>query len=147
MNPRVKIIFILIFAIQSCKKTENFEGRTLIGYIPMKTILDKEKPNYKWYYKTELTFKRDSVFIKKSPVSIFKLDTLYSTSDGGFYKYAGTWKNGDTFEINAVEVSCDYCPEELIKDSKGNIKKVLRKENFKGLKVEEGLKLNGIVFK
>ena len=40
MNHKVKFIFILIFAIQSCGKTENFEGRTLIGYIPIKTILE-----------------------------------------------------------------------------------------------------------
>ena len=62
-------------------------------------------------------------------------------------KHNGGVANYRTSEGKCVSIPYKGKTEELIKDSKGNFKKVLRKENFKGLKVEEGLKLNGIVFK
>lgn len=144
----MKITFLFfIIILQSCVKKETFDEKTLIGYVPIKVVLDKEKPNYKWFYKTKLTFKNDSVYIQKSPVSINDSDTLDSASDCGFYKYAGTWKNIDQFEIDAVEISCDYCPELMEKDSKGNLKKAVRRESYKGNKTNNGLKLNGILYK
>jgi hypothetical protein len=147
MNTQVRIILIFIFIFHSCGKVDSLEGKTLIGYVPMNLILDKEKPNHKWYYKTELTFKSDSVYIQKSPVSIHESDTTYSASDGGFYKYSGTWKDDTKFEINAVEVSCEYCPESYRKDRNGDLKKVVRKLNYKGKKTIDGLQINGTVFR
>lgn len=142
------MIFFFFLQLSCEKKGSNiFNGKTLIGYEPT-TTLDTEKPNYKWYYKTELTFKNDSVYIERSPISVYQSDTLYSASDGGFYQYKGTWKEDkEMIEINAVETNCDYCPETVEKTADGSYKKVVRQKNYKGNKTIEGLNLNGITFK
>ncbi len=72
---------------------------TFVGVLPMKTYSDSAKPLYKWYHLSELTFKSDSVYLEQSPIAIYKKDTVFSASDGGFYYYAGTIKNykGQTF--------------------------------------------------
>lgn len=85
--------------------------------------------------------------IEKSPVAIFKTDTLASASDGGFYKYTGTWKDEEAFEIIAIETDCDYCPELVEEVSDGKYKRVFRKQIYKGRKSEKTLILNGITFR
>ena len=150
MKKQLQIILLFLVLLQfSCQKQEDFcfDGKTLIGYEPMKSGIYKDKPQYRWYYKTKLTFKKDSVYIEKSPISIYKSDTLYSASDGGFYQYKGIWGDKDKFEINVVETGCDYCPEALEKRGDGNYRKVVRTKNYKGNKTSNGLNLNGIEFK
>lgn len=89
---------------------------TFIGLVPMKGYGDPAKPQYKWYHLSELTCKDDSVFLEQSPVAIFRKDTIFSASDGGFYSYAGTIRTfkGSTFtDMNLI--TCDYCPNQFIK--------------------------------
>jgi len=151
MKIQFKIIFVfLTLFLFSCNKQNNisFDGRTLIGYEEVKVVIDKEQPHYKWFHKTKLTFKKDSVFIEKSPISVYKHDTLYSANDGGFYSYKGILKdNDDKFEINAIETNCDYCPEAMEEIRKGVYRKIVRKKVYKGTKTKKGLILNGIEFK
>lgn len=88
---------------------------TFIGLIPMKGYGDPAKPQYKWYHLSELTFKGDSVFLEQSPVAIFKKDTVFSASDGGFYSYRGTFETykGKT-AASLTLINCDYCPMQML---------------------------------
>lgn len=151
MKIQFKIIFVfLILFLFSCSNQNNisFDGKTLIGYEEIKVVIDPEQPHNKWFHKTKLTFKKDSVFIEKSPISVYKHDTLYSASDGGFYSYKGIWKdNDDKFEIKAIETNCDYCPEAMEEIRKGVYRKIVREKVYKGKKTKKGLLLNGIEFK
>lgn len=72
---------------------------------------------------------------------------MASASDGGFYKYTGTWKDEEAFEIIAIETDCDYCPELVEEVSDGKYKRVFRKQIYKGRKSEKTLILNGITFR
>jgi len=89
---------------------------TFFGVVPIKAYSDSAKPQYKWYHLSELTFKGDSVYLKQSPIAIYKKDTIFSTSDGGFYYYGGTIEtyNRQTF-VDLTLISCDYCPNQFIK--------------------------------
>lgn len=147
--PYRVLIMSLLFLVFGCKKynEDAFEGKIFTGYEPIRMILDPENPNYRWFCKTKMTFAKDSVLIEKSAVAVDKSDTLHSASDGGFYKYKGTWKANPRFEINAVETSCDYCPETMQKTADGRYKKIVRTLNYLGAAKNRELFLNGIAFK
>ena len=89
---------------------------TFIGAVPMTDCCSPDKPQYKWYHLSELTFKGDSVYLEQSPIAIYKTDTIFSASDGGFYSYAGKLRiyKGHTF-ADLTLLSCDYCPNQFIK--------------------------------
>jgi hypothetical protein len=74
--------------------------------------VDPLNPKRKWYHLSYLTFQGDSVFLKQIPVAIYKNDTIFSASDGGFYNYAGTI---GLYEkkvlVSLTIVNCDYCPD------------------------------------
>ena len=82
----------------------------------MKGYGDLAKPQYKWYHLSELTFKGDSVFLEQSPVAIFKKDTIFSASDGGFYSYRGTLETYKAKIIASLALAnCDYCPFQVVR--------------------------------
>jgi hypothetical protein len=89
---------------------------TFIGVEAMKDYSDPSNPKYKWYHLSALTFKGDSVFLEQSPIAIYKMDTIFSASDGGFYSYAGTIGKyeGKPF-LDLKLKSCDYCPRKFMK--------------------------------
>lgn len=89
---------------------------TFVGLEQMKGYSDPSNPKHIWYHLSVLTFKGDSVFLEQSPVAIYKTDTIFSASDGGFYSYAGTIEQyeGKPF-INLKLKSCDYCPRQIKK--------------------------------
>ena len=103
---------------------------------------DPTKPKRKWYHLTTIAFSGDSVFVKQSPVSINKKDTLYSASDGGFYYYTGIVikNNKNVVIINLTETHCDYCtmPTETQEDGK----KVERRKTFIAAITTAGLTIN-----
>ncbi|SCY99377.1 hypothetical protein [Flavobacterium caeni] len=148
MKTYLKIAFIIVLLLQlSCtKQNSSLDGKTLVGYELMTNYADPAMPKYKWFYKTNLFFKKDSVYIEQSPVSIYETDTLYSASDGGFYKYEGTWKNRNGFIIKVIETGCDYCPYKVKTDEKGNNIKYVTEKIYKGQEMENGLILNGVKF-
>ncbi len=88
---------------------------TFIGLEKMKGYSDPENPKRIWYHLSVLTFEGDSVFLEQSPVAIYKTDTIFSASDGGFYSYAGTigQYEGKPF-LDLKLKSCDYCPRQII---------------------------------
>ncbi|HUC82269.1 MAG TPA: hypothetical protein VMR70_15295 [Flavisolibacter sp.] len=89
---------------------------TFIGLEQMKGYGDPAKPNYKWYHLSHLTFKGDSVFLGQSPVAIYKRDTIFSASDGGFYSYSGTLQKYKGKTIASLTlVKCDYCPMQMVR--------------------------------
>jgi len=87
-----------------------------VGLEKMKSYSSSEIPNHVWYHLSVLIFKDDSVFLEQSPVAIYKDDTIFSASDGGFYSYAGTIETyrGKTIADLTLK-SCDYCPQQVIR--------------------------------
>ena len=113
----VKFILIILTFFSLTLSYGQFKPKgTFIGVVPMKAYSDPAKPLYKWYHLSELTFKGDSVYLEQSPIAIYKKDTVFSASDGGFYYYAGTIENykGQTF-ADLTLTSCDNCPNQFIK--------------------------------
>ncbi len=63
-----------------------------------------------------LIFKGDSVFLEQSPVAIYKRDTIFSASDGGFYSYAQELQKYKGKTIASLTlVKCDYCPMQIVR--------------------------------
>ena len=89
---------------------------TFIGLEKIKKYVDAANPKRIWYHLSVLTFKGDSAFLEQSPVAIYKTDTIFSASDGGFYSYSGTIEKyqGKIFADLKLK-SCDYCPNKFIK--------------------------------
>lgn len=112
---KVTLTFIstifLIVAFGQFKPTGTF-----IGLEEMKNYSDPTAPKFKWFHLSTITFKGDSVFLEQSPIAIYKTDTIFSASDGGFYSYAGTIGKyeGKPF-LDLKLKSCDYCPRKKIK--------------------------------
>ena len=89
---------------------------TFIGLERMKNYRDAKKPEYTWYHLSKLTFKGDSVFLEQSPVAIYKNDTSFSASDGGFYSYSGKIQNYKGKAVASLRLlSCDYCPMQMVR--------------------------------
>lgn len=114
MTKIILTIFFTIFILQVFGQVK--PKGTFIGLEAMKGYGDPAKPNYKWYHLSILEFRGDSIFLDQSPIAIYKKDTIFSASDGGFYTYAGTILKykGKTF-ADLKLVNCDYCPMQYIK--------------------------------
>jgi len=110
-----------------------------------------KRPKRKWYHETIIAFSGDSVFVKQSPVSISKKDTLYSASDGGFYYYIGTVvkNNENVVIINLTETYCDYCGILMKKQEDGTYKvsDVKRTKTFVATITAVGLTINNQKFR
>lgn len=80
-------------------------------------ILDEGNPEMIWFHQTFIKIKTDSVFIEQVPINIYKKDTLYSSSDGGFYYFKGIINEyKDEAKISVKEIRCDYCGTEIKKN-------------------------------
>lgn len=102
------------FAFAQFKLRGTFAGLEEIRELNQRK--DTEHPNHKWYHLSVLTFKGDSVFLKQSPVSVYKTDTIFSASDGGFYYYAGKLRSSQGKIVADLDLtSCDYCPAQFIR--------------------------------
>lgn len=89
---------------------------TYIGVEEMKGYSDPAKAKYKWYHLSEITIKDDSIYLEQSPVAIYKKDTIFSASDGGFYSYAGTLKELKGKTVAALTlISCNYCHLQMVR--------------------------------
>jgi hypothetical protein len=94
---------------------------------------DNEKTGWKWYHLNWLKIKGDSCFLDQNPVTIYKKDTSWSASDGGFLYYSGTVTRTDTTVIfNLTELFCDYCGELVQKQPDGSYKRVKRIKQYTG---------------
>ena len=142
------LFFILILVSCNSKKIDSKNSETLfLGYEKI-GILNESNPEMVWFYETLIKFKNDSVFIDQNPISVNKKDTLYSSSDGGFYYFKGTQtENLGKIKILTKEIACDYCPTALKKNSEGNFEKISREKNFEAEKISNGLQIQNQIFK
>ena len=149
MKTTLKTLFVILILI-SCKskKVENQNSESIfLGYEKI-GILDESEPESVWLRETLIKFKNDSVFIDQNPISVNKKDTLYSSSDGGFYYFQGIkTENLGKIKILTKEIACDYCPTEMRKNSDGNFEKVHREKNFEAEKISNGLQIQNQIFK
>ena len=100
----------------------------------------KSDKKTKWYHLNLLKIKGDSVFLDQLPLSVRKIDTIYSASDGGFYFWKGTYSfKNDILVIDLTEICCDYCAEILKIAEDGSGIKVRRKKQL------EMIITNGII--
>ena len=98
------------------------------------TSYDLDNPQDKWYRQTILKIKGDSAFADQCAVIVRNKDTLYSSSDGGFYFWSGLISTSDsTAKINLTELFCDYCGERIERQSDGTYRKIKRKKTYTGL--------------
>ena len=113
----VKLIFTPFISFLLTTSSGQLKPKgTFIGLERMAGYNDPAKPRYKWYHLSELTFRGDSVFLEQSPVSIYKSDTSFSASDGGFYSYSGTLENYKGKTVASLTlISCDYCPMQMVR--------------------------------
>ena len=109
--------------------------------------IDPARPKRKWYHLTRIRIKGDSAWFAQNPISVYKKDTLYSASDGGFYYYRGTViKTDSTVVLDLKEDHCDYCavPVEIKPDGTRGIKK--RTLKYTGRLKAGGFVINGYLF-
>lgn len=104
---------------------------------------DPSYPKHKWFRLSQLTFNGDSVFLYQSPIALYKKDTVFSASDGGFYNYKGTYniEKGIMF-INLDLDHCDYCPTPV-----GQINPVYRAKKIRAILNGNDLLIDGYLFK
>jgi len=103
---------------------------------------------FKLFHLGYLKIKGDSVFLDQSPIFVYKKDTTYSASDGGFYYYSGTLTKADkTVSFDLKELFCDYCgvPRQAKRNDTQQL--VKRTKHLKGLLTDKGFLINGYLFK
>ncbi|QEC68482.1 hypothetical protein FRZ67_14635 [Panacibacter ginsenosidivorans] len=109
---------------------------------------DPSKPNRKWYHLSYLTIESDSIFLEQNPISIYKKDTSFSTSDGAFYYYNGIYKTEDSIiTIDFKMDHCDYCPHEVKKLDNGQFEEIEQRKKMTAVIRSNGLLINGYLFK
>lgn len=110
---------------------------------------DSHNPKRKWYHQNTLKIKGDSVFLDQRPISVYRNDTSYSASDGGFFYYRGIWTkiSDSTFSIDLIEIFCDHCPELVEKQKDGRFKRVYRKKKYLCTLTKNGFKVNDSFYK
>lgn len=110
---------------------------------------DPSNKKAKWYHKTLVNIKGDSIFFDQSPVSINRKDTLYSASEGGFYYYKGIIIKTEGPQIAKTILSnCDYCPQEVIFNSEtGKEENVVKTKDWKIDLAEKGIVIDKIFFR
>lgn len=109
---------------------------------------DPQRPQDKWYHLTLLTIKGDSVLAGQSPITIYKGDTGWSASDGGFYSYKGTiTRNGTSAIIKLNIVKCDYCGMEAARKNPKRFSAFPWTKNYKCRWSKNGFYINGYFFR
>ena len=118
-----------------------------VGLEEIGALIDPSKPKWKWYHLSYLKIEGNIVRLDQSPISIYKKDTAFCASDGGFYYYSGTLIPSDTtIEINLKEISCDYCGELVKKNADGTLTREYRTKKYLGKLINNGIIINGHLF-
>lgn len=154
---QIFLFFIVIFVAISSFAQSNFDhvyvGTEKICWQRTKKDScdnsDSFNPKWKWYRLNFLKIKGDSVFLDQSPISIYKQDTSYSASDGGFFYYHGELirLTDSTFSIKLTEISCDYCGKPVEKQKDGTFKRIYRVKTYLCKLNSDGFWANGILYK
>ena len=136
-------VLIIVFSFKSNKLNYGNTETLYLGFEKMEGYFDESHPNYRWFRKTHIKFKNDSVFIDQSPIAISKSDTIYSASDGGFYYYKGIkTEKGNQIKMTTKEISCDNCPAVIKKDN--NVK---REKNLIAKRVGKDLQIDNELYR
>jgi hypothetical protein len=99
------------------------------------------------YHLGYLKIKGDSAFLDQSPIFVYKRDTSYSASDGGFYYYSGTLQKNDTTVLfNLNELFCDYCGTLVKTNPNGTHEVIKRKKQLKGRLTDKGFIIDGYLY-
>jgi hypothetical protein len=149
------LLICLVFTLLSCHK-RNIDG-VYSGLEEMCSIdstgkkvcyEDEIDPHKKWYHLSILKIRDGKVFMDQSPATIYRNDTSYSSSDGGFYYYSGSVAtSNDSIDLNLIQLSCDYCGQRVKTNPDGSLTKVIETKRLSGHIVNDGLLLNNILFK
>jgi hypothetical protein len=108
---------------------------------------DNEKPNWKWYHLNRLKIIGDSCFLDQSPVKIYRKDTSFSASDGGFLYFSGRLKRTDsTITLNLQELFCDYTGHFQEKQADGTYKRIKRTKQYVGSLTDSGIVINKFLY-
>jgi hypothetical protein len=149
----------LFFAFLACLTFKSSHGQSYldgiyIGFEEMCRTLengkkecytDPSQPRRKWFRLTHLKITGDSAFADQSPVSIHKKDTLYSSSDGGFYYYTGiVIRKEATIFIDLKFDKCDYCAMPVEANTEN--KTFPWTKSYSCTLTDQGLLINGIIF-
>ena len=109
---------------------------------------DPSNPKWKWYNLSKMKIKGDSVFLDQSPIAIYKRDTSFSASDGGFYYYSGRLTKVDTVvNIQLTELYCDYCGVQVEQLPDGTTKIAKRTKQWTAKITSRGILINGYLFR
>jgi hypothetical protein len=102
---------------------------------------------FKSYHLGYLKIKGDSVFLDQNPIFVYKSDTSYSASDGGFYYYSGTVQKSDTTVLfDLKELFCDYCAVPVKTKPDGTQEVVKRTKQLKGRLTDKGFIINDYLY-
>lgn len=131
----------------SCNTSSNKLDGLYVGLEEMSTFINPSNPKWKWYHLSYLKINGNSVYLDQSPISIYKKDTTFSASGGGFYYYKGSLiSRNTTIEINFKEISCDYCTQLVVKNADGTLTRIYRTKKYLGKLIENGIVINGYLF-
>jgi hypothetical protein len=145
---------LIINFLYGQKNPDRVYDGVYVGYEEMCTISKKGKKvcytnpaetKRKWFRLSKLNIVGDSAFLDQNPISIYKKDTQYSASDGGFYYFTGKLTRKDfavSIELNFTK--CDYCAMPISTDPKES--SFPWKKSYSCSITDQGLLLNGIHF-
>lgn len=138
-------LIIAVITLIACNRG-NTDG-VYVGFEEMSSVTPYDSLR-KWYHKNNLSVEGDSVFLYQQPISIYKNDTAFSASDGGFYYYKGTIVlKADSIEIDLLRTGCDYCAEPVKINKDGSMTKLKVTKKLSGTVDKTGFKLNGLAYK
>ncbi len=108
---------------------------------------DNEKPGWKWYHLNRLKITGDSCFLDQSPVSIYRKDTSFSASDGGFLYFSGKIVRADSaITLYLEELFCDYAGHFQKKQTDGTYKRIKRTKQYNGTLTDSGIVINNFLY-
>src|SRR5882724_7252208 len=138
------LILLLVFGILTFNKahSQKITDGKYLGFEDM-AQLEPYKPSHKWYHLTHVKITGDSVSVYQNPVYMLKRDTIWGSSDGGFYYFKGKVSiNGNQIVLNLLQTKCDYCG--VMVDKNGHV--LPRYKTMTGQITPKGFIINNHLF-
>jgi hypothetical protein len=138
------ILFILFISLSFNKAHgQKISDGKYLGLEDMSNI-EPYIPNRKWYRLTHVRITGDSVSVYQNPIYFRKRDTIWGSSDGGFYYFKGKVTiTGNQIVLNLLQIKCDYCGVKV--DKNGHV--LPRYKTMTGQITEKGFKINKHLFR
>jgi hypothetical protein len=138
----ITLIFFGTLVFHNAQGQKNTDGK----YLGLEKMADIEPyaPTHKWYHLTHVTITGDSVRVYQNPIYLLKHDTIWGSSDGGFYYFRGKVAiNGNQIVLDLLQTKCDYCA--VMVDKNGHI--LPRHKTMTGQITEKGFMINHHLFR